>query len=64
MMARRHGGMACMGQEYHGDGDVDGPLRKISNICVTDVNERKVCYIGKETEDLVVTRVKGRMMSW
>jgi hypothetical protein len=23
MMARRHGGMACMAQDYHGDGDVD-----------------------------------------
>jgi hypothetical protein len=27
-----HGGMTCMTQEYHGDGDVDdGPLRKIGN---------------------------------
>jgi hypothetical protein len=29
-----HGGMACMAQEYHGDGDVDGPLRKIGNVGV------------------------------
>jgi len=27
--------MACMAQEYHGDGDVDGPLHKIGN---TNVN--------------------------
>jgi hypothetical protein len=24
MMAGGHGSMACMAQEYHGDGDVDG----------------------------------------
>ncbi len=26
-----HGDMACMTQEYHEDGDVDGPLRQIGN---------------------------------
>jgi len=38
-----HGGMACMAQEYHGDGDVNGLLRKIVNVGVTHVNERKAC---------------------
>ncbi len=58
MMARKHGGVACMAQEYHGDGDVDGPLHKIGNSNV------KACYVGREMEDLEVTRVRGRMMSW
>jgi hypothetical protein len=56
--------MACMAQEYHGDGDVDGPLHKISNTNVTNVNEWKACYMGKEIEGLKVTRARGRMMSW
>jgi hypothetical protein len=64
MMARTHGGVAWMAQEYHGDGDVDGPLCKISNVSVTDVNEQKAYYVRKEMEDLEVTRVRGRMMSW
>ncbi len=36
MMARRHGDMACMAQEYHGDGDVNGLLHKIDNVRVTN----------------------------
>jgi hypothetical protein len=64
MMARKHGGIACMAQEYHGDGDVNGPLCEIGNVNVIDVNERKACYAGRETEDLEVMKVKGRMMSW
>jgi hypothetical protein len=36
MMVRRHGGMACMAQEYHGEGDVSGPLHKIDNTNVTN----------------------------
>ncbi len=64
MMVKRHGGVACMAQEYHGDGDVDGPLRKITNVSVTDVNEWKACYIGREMEDLEVMSMRGRMMSW
>jgi len=36
MMVRRHGGMECMAQEYHGDGDVNGPLHKIDNVSVTN----------------------------
>jgi len=66
MMVRRHGGVACMAQKYHGDGDgdVDGPLRKIGNVSVTDINEWKACYTGKEMEDLEVTSMRGRMMSW
>jgi hypothetical protein len=31
--------MACMTQEYHGDGDVDGALHKIGNMGITNVNE-------------------------
>jgi hypothetical protein len=64
MMARGHGGMACMAQECHGDGDVDGliskinnasvidvdgPLCKIGNASVIDVDEQKACYGRKET---------------
>ncbi len=64
MMVRKHGVVACMAQEYHGDGDVDGPLRKIGNSNIIDVNEHKACYVGREMEDLEVTRVRGRMMSW
>jgi hypothetical protein len=37
MMAGGHGGMACMAQDYHGD--VNGPLRKIGNMGVIDVDE-------------------------
>jgi hypothetical protein len=36
MMARGYGDMACMAQEYHGDGDVDGPLCKRDNVSVTN----------------------------
>jgi hypothetical protein len=36
MMARGHGSMACMAQEYQGDGDVDGPFYKINNTNVTN----------------------------
>jgi hypothetical protein len=64
MMVKRHGGVACMAQEYHGDGDVDGPFSKIANASVTDVNEWKACYIGREMEDLEVMSTRGRMMSW
>jgi hypothetical protein len=64
MMVKRHGGMACMGQEYHGDGDVNGSLCKISNVGVTNINERKACYVRREIEDLEVTRAGERMMSW
>jgi hypothetical protein len=64
MMARRHGGMTCMAQEYHGDGDVDGSLRKISNASVIDVNEQKAYYARRETKDLEIMRARGRMMSW
>jgi hypothetical protein len=64
MMAKRHGGVACMAQEYHGDRDVDGPSCKIVNASVTDVNERKAYYAGKEMEDLEVMSARGRMMSW
>jgi hypothetical protein len=64
MMAKRHGGVACMAQKYHGDEDVNGPLHKIGNASITNVNEKKACYAGKEMEDLEVTRVRGRMMSW
>jgi hypothetical protein len=39
MMEGGHGSMACMAQDYHGDGDVDGPLHKIDNACVTHVDE-------------------------
>ncbi len=58
--------MACMAQEYHGDGDVDGSLCKISNMGVTDVNERTACLRvkgnggprgdeGKGKDDVMVT---------
>ncbi len=59
-----HGGMACMAQEYHGDGDVNDPLRKIGNVGVTHVNEWKACYTRRVMEDLEVMRARGRMMSW
>ncbi len=61
MTAGGHGSMACMAQEYHGDGDVDGSLHKIGNTGVTHVNEWKVCYTWRETEALEVTRARGRM---
>jgi hypothetical protein len=57
-----HGGMACMAQEYHGDGDVNDPLRKIGNVGVTHVNEWKACYARRETKGPEVTKVRGRMM--
>ncbi len=56
--------MACITQEYHGDGDVDGPLRQIGNTSITHVNERKACYMRREMEGLKVTRAKGRMTYW
>jgi hypothetical protein len=64
MMVRKHGGVACMAQKYHREGDVDGPLHKIGNVSVIDINEWKACYAGKEMEDLEVTSMRGRMMSW
>jgi hypothetical protein len=63
MMAIKHGGMACMAQEYHGDGYVDGSLHKISNTSIIDVNEWKACYTRREMEDLEVRRARGGM-SW
>lgn len=39
MTMGRHGGMACMAEEYHGNGDVDGPLQKIGNTGITNVDE-------------------------
>ncbi len=63
MMTRGHGGMACMAQKHHGDGDVDGPLHNISNVGVTYVNGWKVCYVGREMEGLEVMHAKGKMMS-
>ncbi len=53
--------MACMAQEYHGDGDrdVDGLLHKISNAGVADVNEWTACYVGREMERPEVTRIRG-----
>ncbi len=64
MMVKRHGGVACMAQDYHGDGDVDGPLRKIVNANITDVNQQKACYTRREMEDLEVMNARGRMMLW
>ncbi len=43
MMAKKHAGVACMAQKHHGDGDVDGPLRKIGNLNVIDVTEYMAC---------------------
>jgi hypothetical protein len=56
-----HGGMACMAQEYHRDGNVDGSLCKIGNVGVTHVNERKACNARRETKGPEVTEVRGRM---
>ncbi len=39
MMVGGHGGMACMAQEYHEDGDVNAMLHKMGNVGVTHVNE-------------------------
>jgi hypothetical protein len=64
MMVGGHGGMACMAQDYHGNGDVNGPLRKISNASVINVNEHKAYYARREMEGSEVTKAKGRMMSW
>jgi hypothetical protein len=64
MTVRGHGGMACMAQEYHGGGDVNGLLHKIGNVGVIDVNERTACYARREIEGLEVTRARGRMVSW
>jgi len=64
MMAGGHGGMACMAEKYHGDGDVNGPLCKIGDVDIIDVNEQKACYVGRETKSPKVTQVRGRMMSW
>jgi len=44
-----------MAQEYHGDGDVDGPLCKIGNMGVINVDERKACYVGERKDDIMVT---------
>ncbi len=54
--------MACMAQEYHGDGDVNGAVRKLVNVGVTHVNEHKACYMGRETKGPEVMRARGRMM--
>jgi hypothetical protein len=54
-----HGGMVCMAQEYHGDGDVDGLLCKITNAGVADVNEWTACYVAREMESPEVTRTRG-----
>jgi hypothetical protein len=64
MTQEGHGGMACLAQEYHGDGDVNGSLCKIGNMRITNVNEWKACYMGKETKGSEVTGVRGRMTSW
>ncbi len=55
MMTGGHGGMACMAQDYHGDGDVDGPLRKIGDMYVFNVDEGKACYVGERKDDIMVT---------
>jgi len=39
-------------------------LRLQHNVSVNDINEWKACYAGKEMEDLEVTSMRGRMMSW
>jgi hypothetical protein len=57
-----HGGMACVAQEYHGDGDVNGLFCKIDNAGIIHVDEWKACYAGKEMEGLEVMRAKGRIM--
>jgi len=62
-MVGRHGGMACMAQEYHGDGDVDGLLCKIDNMNVT-IDEWKACYPRRETKGSEVTKARGTKMSW
>jgi hypothetical protein len=62
MMVGGHGGMACMAQKYHGDGDVNDPLCKIGNANITHVNEQKTCYARREMEGMKVKRVRGRMM--
>ncbi len=54
MTVRGHGGMACMAQEYHGGGDVNGSLH----------NEWTACYVRREIEGLEITRARGRMVSW
>jgi len=61
MTIEGHGGMACMAQKYHGDGDVDGPLHKIGIVGVTHVNEHKACYTRREIKVLEITRARGRM---
>jgi hypothetical protein len=61
MTIEGHGGMACMAQEYHGDGDVDGPLRKIGIVGVIHVNEHKACSTWREIKGLEITRARERM---
>jgi len=56
-----HGGMACMAQEYHGDGDVNGLLGKIGNMGIMHVDEPKACYTWRETKGPEVMKTKGRM---
>jgi hypothetical protein len=41
-----HGGMACMAQDYHGYGDVDGLLHKI--VSVIHFDEQKAYYAGRK----------------
>jgi hypothetical protein len=43
-----------MAQEYHRDGDVDGPLRKIGNMGVINVDEWKACYTSERKDDIMV----------
>ncbi len=53
--------MACMAQEYHGDGDVNGLLRKIGKTSLIHVDEHKACYTRGEMEGSEVTRARGKM---
>jgi hypothetical protein len=64
MMVRKYGGVACMAEEYHGDGDVNGPLCKIGNSNVINVNEQKACYVGREMEDLEGEGKDDVMVMW
>jgi hypothetical protein len=34
-----------------------------NNVGITNVDEQKACYVGKETKGLEVTQMKGKMMS-
>ncbi len=54
MMVGGNGSITCMAQEYHRDGDVDGPLRKIGNMGVINVDEWKACYTSERKDDIMV----------